>query len=107
MAADELAKHKATAATQLQAKEQEVATAKDMAAKQKQRLESEMEQQKAAAAASEAALLERMEGEMAKQKAEAETHLSKTVREWQQKVLCCLVVMTMSEPTQVYCLQCA
>ena len=63
-----------------------MATEKDMAAKQKQRLENEMEQQKAAAAASEAALQERMEGEMTKQKAEAETHLSETVREWQQQV---------------------
>ena len=101
VAADKLAKHKATAATVLQAKEQEVTTVKESAAKQKQRLESEMEQQKAAAAASEAALQERMEGEMVNQKAEATAHLSKTVREWQQKVLSCLVVMTMSEPTQV------
>ena len=61
-------------------------TAKDLAAKEKQRLETEMQQQKVAAAASEAALQERMEGEMSKQKAEAEGHLAKTVGEWEQKV---------------------
>ena len=63
-----------------------MATEKDTAAKQKQRLENEMEQQKAAAAASEAALQERMQGKMAKQKAEAEAHLTNTVGEWEQKV---------------------
>ena len=45
-----------------------------------------LKKQKAAAAASQAALQERMQGKMAKQKADAEAHLSKTVREWEQKV---------------------
>ena len=45
-----------------------------------------LKRQKAAAAASEAALQERMEGEMAKQKADAEAHLTNTVREWEQNV---------------------
>ena len=89
ISADELAKHKAHAATQLQAKEQEVNAAKDLAAKEKQRLESEMQEQKAAAAASETALQKRMEGEMSKQKAEAEGHLAKTVKEWEEKVSEC------------------
>ena len=73
----------------MQAKEQEVNAAKDLAAKEKQRLESEMQEQKAAAAASETALQKRMEGEMSKQKAEAEGHLAKNVKEWEQTVSEC------------------
>ena len=70
--------------------------AKAAAAKEKQRLESEMQEQKAAAEASQAALQERMEGEMTKHKAEAKAHLAETVREWHQKVLMCFFPATVT-----------
>ena len=65
---------------------QELAKIKQKAKEEWDRQENELKKQKLEAAASEAALQKHMEGEMSKQKAEAEGHLAKTVKEWEQKV---------------------